>query len=540
MVVLMPSSYHREWYWNRTATESTLDAMAPRVNVEVAETERAASTAAADVVASLSGAAREAERILALQRAAGNRAVAGLLHGRRVLARDTWAKEYKTRRSRQGLTYEQYKAAIGTAEAEKYAPAIKAASQWGGTKLPTVALSRPELGEIVKSEGGDAAARAGHEKRLDDYLPYINNAFEAMGLDTVESQASFLAHAAESGSFAALTEKEDPKVPREYGPFIGRGPVQVTWETGYVQALAYVEARGEQLTAEANEREKQAPGSPEVKRLRELAALASRAVAAIKADIKQAANPEYAFLFSTALMHVTKGLKRSASLKGIQSPAFAGHGAEDQWVTNFTESFQDTLDKAPARKAAAQARLKEAEARLAADPADEVAKKDIQAAKNAIRLQEGAIRDMPSALRGAKIKKSIYERAHKVLTEKAKAGAAASPAATQPAAPAAGGAATAPPVEDQTERLKRIANRALGQLPGFSSSAHQLIWELVHAYAPEKGGRLGGSQPDVGVKGFQLGPKATVVMGHDVVRRVAEGHLAEVGAELRRVLEAVH
>ena len=43
----------------------------------------------------------------------------------------------------------------------------------------------------------DDAGLAAHEKRLDDYLPFINNAFETMGIDTVEAQSSFLAHAAD-------------------------------------------------------------------------------------------------------------------------------------------------------------------------------------------------------------------------------------------------------------------------------------------------------------------------------------------------------
>jgi hypothetical protein len=359
--------------------------------------------------------------VLALQRSAGNRAVVAML------ARDTWSKDYRSRKSRQGLSYEDYKKAIGTEGAEKYAPEIKAASQWGGTPLSPVALTRAELGAIVLYEGTDAAGRAAHEKRLDDYLPFINNSFEAMSIDTVEAQSSFLAHAAESGSFAQMTEQGAEK--RPYAPFIGRGPIQVTWEAGYIQALAYVERRGEQLEAEAVDLETKTPGSPEAVRKRELAALAKEATTAIKGDIKEAANPKYAFLFSLGAMELTRGVKRSANLKGISSPSFAGNRDEDQWVTNFTESFQDTLDKAPARKAEAEARLKAAETELAAAPAEDAAgrtaiEKRIKAAQGAIRMQEGAMRDMPSALRGAKVKKGIYERAYKTLSAKAKAAAA--------------------------------------------------------------------------------------------------------------------
>jgi hypothetical protein len=364
--------------------------------------------------------------VLALQRSAGNRAVVAML------ARDTWSKDYRTRKSRQGLSYEDYKKAIGTKGAEKYAPEIKAASGWGGTPLSPVALTRAELGAIVLYEGNDPAGKAAHEKRLDDYLSFINDSFEAMGIDTVEAQSSFLAHAAESGSFAQMTEQGADK--RPYAPFIGRGPIQVTWEAGYIQALAYVELRGEQLEAEATELETKTPGTPEAARKRRLAALAKEAATAIKGDIKEAANPKYAFLFSLGAMELTRGVKRSANLKGISSPTFAGNRDEDQWVTNFTESFQETLDKAPARKAEAEARLKAAQAELAAAPAEDVAgrtaiEKRIKAAQGAIRMQEGAMRDMPSALRGAKVKKGIYERAYKELSKKAKPPASSATAA---------------------------------------------------------------------------------------------------------------
>jgi hypothetical protein len=123
--------------------------------------------------------------VLALQRSAGNRAVVA------ILARDTWSKDYRTRKSRQGLTYEDYKKAIGTKGAESYAPEIKAASAWDGTPVAPIKLTRAELGAIVLFEGGDATAKVAHEKRLDDYLDFINDAFEAMGIDTVEAQSSF-------------------------------------------------------------------------------------------------------------------------------------------------------------------------------------------------------------------------------------------------------------------------------------------------------------------------------------------------------------
>jgi hypothetical protein len=387
--------------------------------------------------------------VLALQRSAGNRAVATLLaRGERgaAVARDadTWSKDYKTRKSRQNLSYDDYKAKIGTAGAESYAPEVKAASAWGGTKVTPVALTRGELGAIVLAEAKGDAEIAAHEKRLDDYLPFINNAFEAMKIDTVEAQSSFLAHAAESGSFAKLTEIGAST--RPYAPFIGRGPIQVTWEAGYVQSIAYIEARGEQLTAEAATAEQAAPDSPEAKRLRELAALAAEAKTAIKGNIEEAANPKYTFLFSTALMHINRGVKRAANLKGVARPAFAGNSNEDQWVTNFQETFQETLDKAPARKAAAEARLKMAKAELAATDASDAkalkaAQAKVKAEKSAVAMQEGAMRDMPSALRGAKVKRAIYERAYKILSAKAAGAPAAAPAPAAAASASASGPA---------------------------------------------------------------------------------------------------
>ena len=74
--------------------------------------------------------------------------------------------------------------------------------------------------------------------------------------------------------------------------------------------------------------ETKTPGSPEGDRKRELAALAKEATTAIKGDIKEAANPKYAFLFSLGLMELTRGVKRSANLKGNSSPAFAGNSNE--------------------------------------------------------------------------------------------------------------------------------------------------------------------------------------------------------------------
>ena len=73
--------------------------------------------------------------------------------------------------------------------------------------------------------------------------------------------------------------------------------------------------------------------------------------------------------------------------------------------------------------------MKAAEAELAATDATDAkalkaAEAKVKAEKSAVAMQEGALRDMPSALRGAKVKRAIYERAYKILSAKAKAPAA--------------------------------------------------------------------------------------------------------------------
>jgi len=300
-----------------------------------------------------------AGKVIALQQAAGNAAVAGLVQPATIVQRQEWGAKYKSRRARPGaLPYDEYKARIGQpGESEKFAPALQAASEWGGHELETVGLSRTELGEILLAERPqDPDAVAGHEQRLDKYLPEINAAFEIMKIDTVEAQADYLAHAAgESGTLSKLTEVGADK--RPYAPFQGRGPVQVTWEHGYVQTIAYLETRAEELAAQADQAsaEEQGlggeggasiPGGSD--KLRRQADVARRAVDAIKLDPAEAANSEYAFLFSAAFMQMAGGVRSSARLG--QTAGFAGNSAEDRWVTGRSTSLAAGLAKALADK----------------------------------------------------------------------------------------------------------------------------------------------------------------------------------------------
>jgi len=75
--------------------------------------------------------------------------------------------------------------------------------------------------------------------------------------------------------------------------------------------------------------------------------------------------------------------------------------------------------------------------------------------------------------------------------------------------------------------VEKIAKGAAGK-PG---SAHRLVWELIRLFAPEKSVSLDGSQYDAKQVGFRLDGK-TIVIGDDVVTRVASGDTAKVGKDL--------
>jgi hypothetical protein len=82
--------------------------------------------------------------------------------------------------------------------------------------------------------------------------------------------------------------------------------------------------------------------------------------------------------------------------------------------------------------------------------------------------------------------------------------------------------------------VEKIAKGAAGK----PMSAHHLLWELVHLFAPEKAFSLSGSTYDPAQKGFRLDGSALVI-GDDVVARVATGNTTAVGQELRTALSGV-
>ena len=317
--------------------------------------------------------------VLQLQRTVGNRALQRLMSrpagplrplsaGPMVVARDgphsgdiyeeddnpyrervppgEWGPEYRKRRSRIGESYETYESTIGKNKAR---PEIKSASEWGGRQVNTT-ITSSQLTRIVNAAGEPATTA-----RIAPMAGQMSAAFETMAINTAQAQAAYIAHmTGETGG--VLEEKGGEK--RSYAPFQGRGPVQVTHEENYVQTLAYIAKRIEDLEKEIAEKEKriaeleaqkqagpppesgQAPPDPaaEINRLKAEVEKTKKQVqdlrdahSAVKGNPKQAANPKYAFLFSAAYMHMTGGVRASGRLGA--TAAFVGNRAEDAWVT---------------------------------------------------------------------------------------------------------------------------------------------------------------------------------------------------------------
>lgn len=203
------------------------------------------------------------------------------------------------------------------------------------------------------------------EAELAKYMQYCERAFDTMMIDTIEAQALFIAHGAGETAFAKMQEgqtrdtsfESNPtkqKVssstaattgekygdgvaimdgPMRYGQtengyrdgvdpthaidgsaagfdktFIGRGAIQATFKTSYVQAIEFMIKRAEDLRT-------QAAGMPEGPDKADALAKASEldaAASAIKAEPRNAADPQYAFLFSAAYMQMSPMVKSSA------------------------------------------------------------------------------------------------------------------------------------------------------------------------------------------------------------------------------------
>lgn len=244
-------------------------------------------------------------------------------------------------RSHLQLPYDDYKAGLAPTQASSETPGARHPLD------PKEPLTTDELLEIFTGVAADIEAGKVSRELIDSYVARLNSAFVTFALDTVEAQASFLANAyRESDQFRFLTETEkavksnppyqaDPRNARlfegylqcaakrsdevkrglkptddaqcpnvidyelggsinatgQWGEsFIGRGAIQVTHRHAYVQVLAVMEHRADEL--ESADRD-----SSEAKALRS-------AIEAIAADPRQAANPAYSFLFSVAFMKV--------------------------------------------------------------------------------------------------------------------------------------------------------------------------------------------------------------------------------------------
>jgi uncharacterized protein DUF4157 len=203
------------------------------------------------------------------------------------------------------------------------------------------------------------------EGELAKYMQYCERAFDTMMIDTIEAQALFIAHGAGetafakmqegqtkdtsfesaptkqkvSGSTAATTgEKYNDGVaimdgPMRYGQaengyrdgvdpahaidgsqagfdktFIGRGAIQATFKTSYVQAIEFMVKRAEDLRTQAAGM----PDGPDKTDALNKASELDAAADAIKAEPRNAADPKYAFLFSAAYMQMSPMVKSSA------------------------------------------------------------------------------------------------------------------------------------------------------------------------------------------------------------------------------------
>jgi hypothetical protein len=221
------------------------------------------------------------------------------------IAHPYWGPEYKRRRARVGdLTYDRYKSQIGKNTTPDI-PDLKAAHKWGGRQLVDPTIKPDELKQIFPLLANDP--------QLGDKVKELNHAFSIMMIDTVEAQALYLAHAyVESKQFTQM--KEVGGEGKSYAPFYGRGPLQVTNEEGYVQSLAYLETRAEQLEKEGKTDD---------------AALAREAVVEIRRQPDAALDPKYTYLFSAAFMHQGGGVRGAHT---VTAGAIFHGGPEAGWM----------------------------------------------------------------------------------------------------------------------------------------------------------------------------------------------------------------
>lgn len=151
------------------------------------------------------------------------------------------------------------------------------------------------------------------EKNGADMIGKINDAFRIMGIDTVRSMAVYLAHAAgETSSLLGLTEQRS-KYTKNYKGYEGRGAFHTTLKKNYIRTISYMESLLSRKDVAATDKVK-----------------IKKTLIAIKKDPKQAANPEFTFIFSAAYMHMVGGVKASGEIK--DGASFLGLDNASFWV----------------------------------------------------------------------------------------------------------------------------------------------------------------------------------------------------------------
>jgi predicted chitinase len=316
-----------------------------------------------------------------------------------VLQRASWSKDYGKDPKKIEAELERDKESVGKGDpADKKKGGmleLKEASAWSGQgrKRPTE-VSKAQLEKIYPELAKDP-------KKLEEMRQKLNEAFTIMKIDTVEAQATYLAHAAaETGQLTKLTNVAGTHGdPASVGGFRGRGPLQVTLRENYVKTIAYLERA-------ADDMEKNAKGDAktleQVRKMRETAN-------AVKANPAMAADPQHAFLFSAAYMHMMRGVQSTSRVK---NPQFGGASAEDVWETGQEKSFAAEKADKEAELPIAKKALADAKAATPPVPAT------IDAAEKRVAAIEGRISKLEVDISNAAKKKAAYDRAEKELAPK--------------------------------------------------------------------------------------------------------------------------
>lgn len=169
------------------------------------------------------------------------------------------------------------------------------------------------------------------------YHKHLSEAMHTMQIDTAEAQAMFIAQSyVETGHYSAFTEsqtrsshyEDDPnkirmdiaglkksytksdgsvspvynRMARHGHSYVGRSPLQVTFQDNYVKSMAILEARARQLRSHVA-LTGDAAANREWTQINE-------ALAAIGQDAKNASRPEYGFLISAAYAKLPAPLKK--------------------------------------------------------------------------------------------------------------------------------------------------------------------------------------------------------------------------------------